>query len=287
MDAINRVIDLNIPPRQRVEALLRDYQRLLRRDHDVQLILHDDLQRSAGPHIAERITCGPKLDLIEPRPDEEVQRVIDGSAPAVRMIIPDAISNLREPRVHVVSQDLPVTYRAWYEREVVDKFLRPYGWNDLMVAVWASGPNSMIGLTTYGRDDLPPFGPAHRRLASLMLRAAAPMLYRELFNDNASLARLQSSEAGQTASSGESPVANASEPQDPLAGRELSDRQREVLILLLRGHSEKEVASSLGVSTHTVHTHVKRLYTEFGVSSRGELLALFVDQRVLAAAAAA
>ncbi len=74
--------------------------------------------------------------------------------------------------------------------------------------------------------------------------------------------------------------------QSPLEGRELSDRQRDVLVLLLRGHSEKEAARDLGVSTHTVHTHVKRLYGEFNVSSRGELLALFIDRRILRDAAA-
>ena len=275
VDAINRAIDLDVPPRRKIEALLRDYQKLIDRDHDVQLILHDELSRKAGPRVVERVTIGPRLETIEPRPDAEVQAFIDAAAPAVRMIMPDVLQNLREPRVFVVSQDLPVTYGGWFQRELVDKFLSPHGWNDLMIAVWASGPDSMIGMTTYGRPDLPPFGPPDRRLASLVMRAAAPMLYRELFGSGATLAAADANGAG----GGEA-------FHNPMVGRDLSERQRDVLLLLLRGHSEKEVAAALGVSTHTVHTHVKRLYTEFDVSSRGELLALFVDQRLLHAAAA-
>ena len=54
---------------------------------------------------------------------------------------------------------------------------------------------------------------------------------------------------------------------------ELTPRLEQVLDLLARGLSEKEIAAVLGLSAHTVHDHVKRLHQRFGVSSRGELLA--------------
>ena len=56
-------------------------------------------------------------------------------------------------------------------------------------------------------------------------------------------------------------------------GRGLSPRMRQVLALLTRGDSEKQVAMALGISRHTIHDHVKRLHRHFGVQSRGELLA--------------
>jgi DNA-binding CsgD family transcriptional regulator len=56
----------------------------------------------------------------------------------------------------------------------------------------------------------------------------------------------------------------------------LSKRLRETLSLLLEGHSEKQVASSLNLGTRTVHDYVARLYEHFRVSSRAELLAYFV-----------
>ncbi|MBN1908792.1 MAG: helix-turn-helix transcriptional regulator [Pirellulales bacterium] len=54
---------------------------------------------------------------------------------------------------------------------------------------------------------------------------------------------------------------------------QLSPRLQQVLALLLDGDSEKQIARALGLSPHTVHTHVKRLHRYFQVASRGELLA--------------
>jgi DNA-binding CsgD family transcriptional regulator len=56
----------------------------------------------------------------------------------------------------------------------------------------------------------------------------------------------------------------------------LSKRLRETLSLLLKGQSEKQVASSLNLATRTVHDYVTRLYEHFRVSSRAELLAYFI-----------
>jgi len=63
----------------------------------------------------------------------------------------------------------------------------------------------------------------------------------------------------------------------PPAALRLSIAQLRVLDLLLTGRSEKEVAVTLKVSPHTVHNHVKVIYRKMKVSSRPELLALFVD----------
>lgn len=58
--------------------------------------------------------------------------------------------------------------------------------------------------------------------------------------------------------------------EDPLAG--LSPRLRETLQLLLAGDSEKEVALAMGISRHTVHEYVVRLYRRYEVNTRSELL---------------
>ena len=50
----------------------------------------------------------------------------------------------------------------------------------------------------------------------------------------------------------------------------LSPRMRDTLQHLLSGDSEKEVATKLNLSPHTVHIHVKNLYKRLRVSSRGE-----------------
>jgi pSer/pThr/pTyr-binding forkhead associated (FHA) protein len=54
----------------------------------------------------------------------------------------------------------------------------------------------------------------------------------------------------------------------------LSDGQRHVLRLLVQGASEKEAAAALNLSYHTIHGHVKQIYRQLGVRSRGELIAV-------------
>ena len=56
----------------------------------------------------------------------------------------------------------------------------------------------------------------------------------------------------------------------------LAPRLRQTLDLLLVGDGEKQIAAKLKLSPHTVHDYVKRVYREFGVCSRAELLALWV-----------
>jgi DNA-binding NarL/FixJ family response regulator len=57
----------------------------------------------------------------------------------------------------------------------------------------------------------------------------------------------------------------------------LSPRMKQTLELLIGGASEKQIARRLSLSQHTVHVYVKALHKGFGVSSRGELLARFID----------
>jgi DNA-binding CsgD family transcriptional regulator len=62
----------------------------------------------------------------------------------------------------------------------------------------------------------------------------------------------------------------------PVNGSRLSPRQNQTLAAVLDGLSEKQIASRLGRSHNTVHTHMRGIYRAFGVNSRAELLARFV-----------
>jgi DNA-binding CsgD family transcriptional regulator len=53
---------------------------------------------------------------------------------------------------------------------------------------------------------------------------------------------------------------------------QLSNREREVVELLLQGHSNKLIASSLTVSIRTVEFHLRNIYAKHQVSSRVELI---------------
>lgn len=56
-------------------------------------------------------------------------------------------------------------------------------------------------------------------------------------------------------------------------GRWISEREREVLDLLVLGLSVRQIAHELDRSTHTVHDHVKSLHKKLNANSRGELVA--------------
>ncbi len=53
----------------------------------------------------------------------------------------------------------------------------------------------------------------------------------------------------------------------------LSARKSEVLTHLVSGRSEKQIATELSISRHTVHVHVKAIYRKYQVNSRAELIA--------------
>jgi DNA-binding CsgD family transcriptional regulator len=59
----------------------------------------------------------------------------------------------------------------------------------------------------------------------------------------------------------------------------VSPRQREIMLLLARGLSDKEIAARLQVSPHTVRTHLQRLYAQHGLRNRAEAAAIWTRGR--------
>ena len=52
----------------------------------------------------------------------------------------------------------------------------------------------------------------------------------------------------------------------------ISERECEVLVLLAKGHSNREIASRLFVSTNTVKSHIAHLYEKLQVSRRTQAI---------------
>ncbi len=50
----------------------------------------------------------------------------------------------------------------------------------------------------------------------------------------------------------------------------LSDREREILVLASKGFNYPEMGKLMGISPHTVTSHVKKIYRKLAVHSRGE-----------------
>jgi DNA-binding CsgD family transcriptional regulator len=248
IDAMNNAVDLEGTECEKAEFLLCSLQAILHRRTFGSLLLLEELRRKPAPRVVHRYSFAADEGLGPVYDDEEVQDGVNQAGPALRMIIPRVLAMPRVPLVFVYGQDTPD--REWVEREFQPR-VRACGYEDIMVGVWAACPDRAIAMTIMQRTDARPFDESDRSTMSLMLRAVAPFVDREIFG-----------------------------PGSPLLNHGLTERQLEVLLLLLTGDSEKEIALRLHRSIHTVHTHVKQLYEKFSVSSRGELMARFIDEAV-------
>ena len=52
----------------------------------------------------------------------------------------------------------------------------------------------------------------------------------------------------------------------------LTEREKEVLRLLIQGNANKEIARNLHIAEETVKTHIKRIYGKLGVQSRAQAI---------------
>jgi len=58
----------------------------------------------------------------------------------------------------------------------------------------------------------------------------------------------------------------------------LTQREREITLLLLRGHSTKSVARRLDIAPGTVMVHKRNLFSKLGVTSQLELFSTFIEE---------
>ncbi len=61
----------------------------------------------------------------------------------------------------------------------------------------------------------------------------------------------------------------------------LTQRESDVVLLLARGLSTKDIAAELSISRHTVSDHTKLIFSKCGVASRGELVANLFSQHII------
>jgi pimeloyl-ACP methyl ester carboxylesterase/DNA-binding CsgD family transcriptional regulator len=67
----------------------------------------------------------------------------------------------------------------------------------------------------------------------------------------------------------------------PTSDVRLSEREREILSLVARGHTDARIAEDLVLSTHTVHRHVANIRTKLGVPTRAAAAAWAKDHRII------
>jgi DNA-binding CsgD family transcriptional regulator len=131
--------------------------------------------------------------------------------------------------------------KTWYRSRQIDEYRRPAGLDDCIYSLFV-GPRLSRCLSIHRPWNDTPFRERERALVHAVHAECAAVLEK-----NADLAIVET----------------------------LNRRLRQTLDGLVRGLSEKQLASELGLSQHTLHGYVKTLYRRLGVSSRGELHARF------------
>lgn len=67
----------------------------------------------------------------------------------------------------------------------------------------------------------------------------------------------------------------------PKLGDDLSDREREVLALLVQGKSNPEIAKQLLISVPTAKSHVSSILSKLGVANRAEAVSLAIKHHLI------
>ena len=61
----------------------------------------------------------------------------------------------------------------------------------------------------------------------------------------------------------------------------LTEKELEVLQLLVKGNSYKQIASALAIGIETVRTHIKHIYTKLHVRSMSQAVAKAINQKIV------
>lgn len=62
---------------------------------------------------------------------------------------------------------------------------------------------------------------------------------------------------------------------------QLTDREKEILKLLVDGLSYKMIADRVNLSFHTIHSHLRNIYEKLHVNSKGEAITKAIKQRLI------
>ena len=137
--------------------------------------------------------------------------------------------------------------------------------------ITAEGDAKVLILTTYESDD--------QILAAIDAGASGYLL--KAAPQAVIVAGIRSVVAGQTALSPQVATRLVERMRAPAPEAVLTARETEVLQLVARGNSNKQIAVALGIGESTVKTHLLRVFEKLGVADRTRAVTLAMERGLL------
>jgi DNA-binding NarL/FixJ family response regulator len=202
----------------------------------------------------------------EPSTQDHLARVID-SSPSLKLLgvastVQDAYSLLfmTNPDVALIDLGLPdssgigvIEWLSKYKPETESLVITAFGDEDHVVRSLEAGASGYL-LKDYSNEELI----EHILEVANGGSPISPLIARQL------LFRMQSDRPFDT----NAPLRN--EQDESQKASHITDRELKVIQQVARGFTAQEIALQMGISCHTVATHVKRIYKKLHVHSRSE-----------------
>lgn len=123
---------------------------------------------------------------------------------------------------------------------------------------------------------------AEKEMVQRAIQAGAiGYLLKDVHADKLAQAIREAHQGRATIDSAAAQVLVESAEQKPTPGYDLTEREREILVLLVEGKTNGEIAAELTLSPGTVRFHVSNILSKLGVSNRTEAVSMALQQRLL------
>ncbi|MEO6445479.1 MAG: response regulator transcription factor [Gemmatimonadaceae bacterium] len=256
------------------------------------------MYRGVGDRVGYRIGNGAGFIMPSTTPAGAAQRapstmtapsvapVAHESRLALRVISGNRL--LREALAALLRQQTGFSVKTAAPESIQHETFIPSSSREIAVLEHSSDSASMVALTRRLRDRAPGAGiivfgiPSKESILPLVEAGIRGFVLEEASSDEL-VATIGSIAAGRPLALTSQISSDAPEPSAPArphassaSGREirLTRRERQIIALLADGSCNKEIASRLGITLHTVKSHVHNLLAKLSVDSRLALAAL-------------
>lgn len=130
----------------------------------------------------------------------------------------------------------------------------------------------VIALTSFSDED---------HVQQALKAGAIGYLMKDISGDDLAAAIRRAYEGESTLSPEAAQVLIHATTRPPSPGHDLTDREREVLLLMIDGLNNREIGEELVISASTVKNHVSSILSKLGTTSRTQAVAIAVEHKIV------